>query len=97
MALAEQGVFADRRVAMVASATVLHSLPTDAEPAKDAPALAVGSVVLAERDFLGWAQVTRVDGAIGWVRRTDLVPFYGAGEAPRGSTGTEPVGSGATT
>jgi hypothetical protein len=58
-------------------------VPTDAVPGDDAPPLAAGSVVLAERDFLGWARVTRPDGAVGWVRRADLVPLYEAVTAPR--------------
>ena len=78
LALREAGVFADRRAAVIATATALHAVPTDAAPADDAPALAVGSVVRAGREFLGWTQVTRADGAVGWVRRTALVPLYGA-------------------
>ena len=42
-------------------------------------------VVVVERDFLGWVKVDARRGEIGWVRRRDLVPLYGAGEAPRGS------------
>ncbi|MFN8641049.1 MAG: hypothetical protein U0802_05080 [Candidatus Binatia bacterium] len=43
--------------------------------------MAAGSVVLAERDFLGWARVTCADGATGWVRRSALVPIYEPGVA----------------
>ncbi|HSQ00924.1 MAG TPA: hypothetical protein VL049_27195, partial [Candidatus Dormibacteraeota bacterium] len=85
LALREQGVFADRRVALVASATVLHALPTDAEATAEAPPLAVGSAVLAEGDFLGWTRVTRADGGVGWVRGAALVSLYGARAAPRAS------------
>lgn len=81
LALRESGVFADPRAAVVVAATALRPLPTDAAPADDAPALAPGCVVRAGHDFLGWAQVTRADGAVGWVRRSELVPLYAPAEA----------------
>jgi hypothetical protein len=96
VALAEQGVFADRRVAMVANATVLHALPTDAEPAKDAPALAVGRRPRR-------ARLPRLGADHARRRRDRLGPAYRSGAVLRRrrgaawSTGTEPVGSGATT
>ena len=73
-------------VALVASATALHAVPTDAEAAAEAPPLGDRAASCSPSgDFLGWAQVTRADGAVGWVRGADLVPLYGAVAAPRAS------------
>jgi hypothetical protein len=88
LALHAQGVFADPRATMVASATALHALPTDAASADEAPVLAPGSLVIAEGDFLGWTRVTRADGAAGWVRGAELVPLYRAVAAPRTTSET---------
>lgn len=87
VALRQQGGFADPRAAMVAAATALHALPTDAESSDQAPALAPGTLVIAEGDFLGWTRVTRADGAAGWVRGSELVPLYRPVAPPRATGG----------
>jgi hypothetical protein len=76
VALHQYGACADPRVALVAEGGALRALPTDALAADQAPPLAVGSVVVAERAFLGWTQVRHADGAVGWVRSHHLVPLY---------------------
>jgi len=77
LALHEYGPLADPRAALLAHAVALRPLPTDAAAASDRAApLPAGAVVLAERDFLGWARVRRADGTAGWVRQADLVSIF---------------------
>jgi hypothetical protein len=77
-ALHRYGPLADVRAAVVAGAPSLRSVPTDAEQPQQQRPLAAGTVVIVERDFLGWVKVNLGDGETGWLRHADLVPLYRA-------------------
>lgn len=81
IALQRYGALADPNAALVAQTTVLRSVPTDAEAPGQQRPLAAGALVLAQRDFLGWVQITLPSGETGWLRDADLVPLYGAPRA----------------
>jgi hypothetical protein len=78
MALQQYGPLANENTAVVARETVLRSVPTEAETAQRQTSLAAGSVVLMQKDFLGWVRIARDNGETGWLRSSDLVPLYGA-------------------
>lgn len=75
------GPLADPRAALVAGQPLLRSVPTDAEAAQQQKPLPAGTLVLAEREFLGWMKVTLRGGETGWLRHGDLVPLYAAPSA----------------
>jgi len=77
-ALHRYGPLADPRAAVVAGAPSLHSVPTEAEQPQQARPIAAGTLVIVERDFLGWVKVGLRDGETGWLRHADLVPLYQA-------------------
>jgi hypothetical protein len=62
---------------VIARATVLRSVPTDAENTQQQTPLAAGMVVMMQKDFLGWVKIARGNGETGWLRRADVVPLYG--------------------
>jgi hypothetical protein len=72
------GPLADPRAALVAGQPLLRSVPTDAEAAQQQKPLAPGTLVLVERDFLGWLKVDLRGGESGWLRQGDVVPLYAA-------------------
>jgi hypothetical protein len=77
LALRQYGPLANRNAAVVAQATVLRSVPTDAENTQQQTPLAAGTVVVMQKDFLGWVKIARSNGETGWLRRPDVVPLYG--------------------
>ena len=81
LSLHAYGPLADPRAALVAEQTVLRSVPTDAERAQQQKALAAGTLVVVEQDFLGWVKVGLRGGETGWVRHGDVVPLYAAPSA----------------
>ena len=38
--------------------------------------LAVGSLALSQRTFLGWTQLAVENGQTGWVRKDEIVPLW---------------------
>src|SRR5262245_52156169 len=74
--LAAWGVFADPRASLLASDALLHSIPTDAETSQAKRPLPAGSVVTADREFLGWTRVELETGESGWLRGASLVRLY---------------------
>jgi hypothetical protein len=81
LALHEFGALTDPRAALVAQDVALRALPTDAAPADDAPRLSAGTLVRAEKQFLGWTAIRLADGGRGWLRRGELVEIYSAPRA----------------
>jgi hypothetical protein len=81
LALHQFGGLADPQAALVAQDVALRALPTDAAPADDAPRLPAGTLVRAEKEFLGWTAVRLADGGRGWLRRGELVEIYSAPRA----------------
>ena len=77
LALRQYGPLANRDAAVVAQTTVLRSVPTDAENTQQQTPLAAGTVVMMQKDFLGWVRIARSNGETGWLRRADVVPLYG--------------------
>jgi hypothetical protein len=76
LALRAYGPLADPRAALVGGQPLLRSLPTDAEAAPQQRPLAAGTLVVVERDFLGWVNVGLRSGETGWLRHGDIVPLY---------------------
>jgi hypothetical protein len=81
LALQQYGVLANPAAAVVAQETVLRSVPTDAQEAQAQHQILPGSVVLLQKDFLGWIRVALPSGETGWLRRDAIVPFYAAPKA----------------
>jgi hypothetical protein len=61
---------------VVARPTVLRSIPTEADTAQKTTPLAVGSLALSQRTFLGWTQLAFENGQTGWVRKDEIVPLW---------------------
>jgi len=80
VSLRTYGALAVPTSALVAEPTVLRSVPTDAQDAQQHKPVAPGAVVLMDRQFLGWTRVMLASGERGWLRATELVPFYAAPE-----------------
>lgn len=62
--------------AIVARATTLRSIPTEADTAQKTTPLAAGGLALIERSFLGWHRLAFEGGQTGWVRKEDVVPVW---------------------
>ena len=56
----------------------LSPVPTELVPEQETSPAPAGSVVLTQRSFLGWRQVSVGDNASGWVRVNAVMPFYGS-------------------
>ena len=54
----------------------LSPAPTDIVPEEETSPIAAGTVVLTQRSFLGWQQISYGNGVSGWVRRNAVMPFY---------------------
>ncbi len=61
---------------IVARATTLRSIPTEADTTQKTSPLAIGSLALAGKTFLGWTQVSFENGQTGWVRTDDVVGLW---------------------
>lgn len=62
--------------AIVARATVLRSIPTEADSTQKTTPLTAGGLARVEGSFLGWRRIAFPNGQTGWVRREDLVPIW---------------------
>ncbi|MDB6091879.1 MAG: hypothetical protein JWN85_4663 [Gammaproteobacteria bacterium] len=56
----------------------LSPAPTELVPEQETSPLPAGSVVLPQRSFLGWQQISSGGNASGWVRKNAVMPFYGS-------------------
>lgn len=70
------GSAADPNAAIVARATTLRSIPTEADAAQKTTPLAAGGLAVIERSFLGWHRLAFEGGQTGWVRKEDVVPVW---------------------
>lgn len=70
------GVLAHPAAAFVWRASVLHSIPTDADTTQKTTPLSAGSIAVVDRTFLGWSRLAFPGGQSGWVRSEDLLPLY---------------------
>jgi SH3-like domain-containing protein len=67
---------ADRDAVIVARATSLRSIPTEADTSQKTTPLAAGSMARNDHEFLGWRRLRFDNGQTGWVRREDLVALW---------------------
>ncbi len=70
------GPLADPAAVFVWKASMLRSIPTEADTAQKTSPLSAGSIAVAEKTFLGWTKVGFPGGQSGWVRNGDLIPLY---------------------
>jgi hypothetical protein len=70
------GVAGNADAVIVARPSLLRSIPTEADTSQKTSPLAVGSVALADKTFLGWRRIAFENGQTGWVRKDDLVPLW---------------------
>lgn len=62
--------------AMLVQNVNVSPVPTDLVPQEETAPLAAGTVVVADRTFLGWRQVSRGSDTSGWIRSEGLMPIY---------------------
>lgn len=70
------GLAADARAVVVARASTLRTIPTEADTTQKTSPLAAGTLAIADKDFLGWQRLSFENGQTGWVRKDDLVPLW---------------------
>jgi hypothetical protein len=70
------GQLAQPDVALVWKASLLRSIPTEADSAQKSAPLSAGSIAIADRTFLGWTHLAFGGGQSGWVRTEDVVKLY---------------------
>jgi hypothetical protein len=70
------GQLAHPDVALVWKASVLRSIPTEADTSQKTSPLSPGSIAIADRSFLGWTHLAFGGGQGGWVRSEDVVKLY---------------------
>ena len=74
--LVAYGTAAHPDAAIVARATALRSIPTEADAAQKTTPLAAGGLAVIERSFLGWHRLAFDGGQTGWVRKEDVVAVW---------------------
>jgi tetratricopeptide (TPR) repeat protein len=71
------GQLADPGAALVWQATVLRSIPTEADSPQKTSPLSAGSIAVADKIFPGgWTHLTFAGGQTGWVRSETLIKLY---------------------
>ncbi|MFM7749522.1 MAG: BatD family protein [Opitutaceae bacterium] len=70
------GTAAHPESAIVARATTLRSIPTEADTAQKTTPLAAGGLALIDRSFLCGHRLAFEGGQTGWVRKEDVVPLW---------------------
>jgi hypothetical protein len=70
------GLLAHPEATFVWQASVLRSVPTEADTTQKVSPLSAGSIAVAEKTFLGWTKLSFPGGQTGWVRSADLIPLY---------------------
>lgn len=72
------GLLAEENAAVVWHASVLRSIPTEADVSQKTTPVAAGSVVRIEKPFLGWRRIAFKNGQTGWIDAKDLIPVWRA-------------------
>jgi hypothetical protein len=67
------GLSAHADSVIVARASTLRSVPTEADTTQKTSPLAAGSLALVDKTFLGWTRLSFENGQTGWVRKDDIV------------------------
>lgn len=80
--LERYGPLSDPDAVFVIEEAPLRNVPTDSALPRGEVGLHAGEVGRRLRNFLGWSEFARSNGERGWVRRTSLVPLYGAPDRP---------------
>ena len=75
-ALAEYGMLASPKVAMVIRDSAVRSVPTTAENSQTERSVPAAALVIIQKQFLGWVRVRLPNGDIGWLRHEALAPLY---------------------
>jgi hypothetical protein len=70
------GLAAKPDAVVVARASILRSIPTEADTTQKTSPLAVGSLARMDKAFLGWIRLSFENGQTGWVRKEDLVALW---------------------
>jgi hypothetical protein len=77
LSLHTYGPLANPEVALVWKASVLRSIPTEADTSQKTSPLSAGSIAIVEKTFLGgWTRLNFPAGQSGWVRSEDLIKLY---------------------
>ena len=76
LSLHTYGPLAHPEAAFVWQASVLRSVPTEADTTQKISPLSAGSIAVAEKTFLGWTKLRFPGGQTGWVRSADLISLY---------------------
>jgi hypothetical protein len=70
------GQLAHPAAALIWRASVLRSIPTEADTSQKTSPLSAGSIAVMEKPFLSWTKLEFAGGQTGWVRTEDLIPLY---------------------
>jgi hypothetical protein len=70
------GPLANPEAALVWKASILRSIPTEADTTQKTSPLSPGSVAVVEKTFFGWTKLSFTGGQTGWVRSEDLIRLY---------------------
>ena len=72
------GEASNLRAAIIWRASVLRSIPSEADTAQKTTPLAAGSLALVDKTFLNerWQRLVFPEGQTGWVRSDELVPLW---------------------
>jgi hypothetical protein len=76
LSLHTYGPLADPEAVFVWKASVLRSIPTEADTTQKTSPLSAGSIAVVEKTFLGWTKLSFAGGQTGWVRSEDLIRLY---------------------
>jgi hypothetical protein len=72
------GVAGDSQSVMAWRATMMRSIPTEADARPTTALLPAGALAIADKSFLGWVHLTAPSGASGWVRSGEVIPLWRA-------------------
>ncbi len=76
LSLRTYGPLANPAAALVWKASLLRSIPTEADTTQKTSPLSAGSITVVEKTFLGWTKLNFAGGQTGWVRTEDLIKLY---------------------
>ncbi len=76
LALRQYGPLVEPRTAFVVSRADLRAIPSDIVAREATSALLSGTLVMVNRSYLGWDQVSVNGGVAGWVRTDTLLWLY---------------------
>lgn len=66
-----------KNAAIVWHPATLRSIPSEADVEQKTTPVAAGAVGLMDKTFLGWVRLSFANGQTGWLRKEDLVTFWG--------------------